>query len=540
MDSDLSGNKLEGEIPKSISNLTNLKGLYLGSNFFSGIVEWGIFSDIKGLKALDLSYNKISKFTNAHPMDSILPKLTDFNLASCNISEFPEFLKSQDRLRRLDLSNNRIEGPIPNWLLNVATESLTLLNLSYNFISSWEQAPSTLPWKKLMYLGLHSNKLQGSLPVPSLSTEYFIISGNNLSGSIHPSFCKLIHLRVLDVSDNNLSVTIPPCLGKNDTSVSELRTLDLNNNQLQGKVPRFLIQCRNLEILNLGHNQIRDTFPFWLLKLPELQSEIFESWNAMTEVSNQDNSSRLKYMGNHSYYQDSVTMMNKGLKMVLVKITMIFTSVDLSNSRFGGEIPKSIGNLRSLHVLNLSSNSFAGLIPSSFGSIKQLESWDLSRNKLSGRIPEEVGKLTFLAYLNLSQNHLTGPIPQGQQFSAFPSFAFEGNWGLCGRPLTENCEGPETPTSKKKQESKFDFCWEVVAMGYGCGLVVGAVAGHVFISNWPIGSPKLLVSTCIGGEDEPVQTFTIVGVCVSSGVLAFPGRRLGEKASFASSGNCSC
>ncbi|KAF3442377.1 hypothetical protein FNV43_RR16293 [Rhamnella rubrinervis] len=465
-DLDLSGNKLDGEIPKSISNLTNLEYLGLGSNFFSGIVDWGIFSDMKELKRLNLSYNKISKFTSAQRMNSIIPKLTGFYLASCNISEFPEFLKSQDKLQTLDLSNNRIEGPIPNWLLDVATESLSRLNLSYNFISSWEQAPSILPWKKLIYLGLHSNKLQGSLVVPSLSTEYFIISGNNLSGSIHPSFCKLIHLRVLDVSDNNLTGTIPPCLGKNDTSILELRTLDLSNNQLQGKVPRSLVQCRNLEILNLGHNQIRDTFPFWLAKLPELQvlvlrsnkfygpiwhqnkfsgfmklriidlsfnefsgnlrSEIFRSWNAMTEVSSQDNSSRLKYMGNYSYYQDSVTVMNKGLEMVLVKITTIFTSIDLSNNRFDGEIPRSIGNLQWLHVLNLSSNSFAGLIPSSFGNIKQFESLDLSNNKLSGRIPEELRKLTFLAYLNLSQNHLTGPIPQGEQFSTFLSSAFEG------------------------------------------------------------------------------------------------------------------
>ncbi|KAF3442378.1 hypothetical protein FNV43_RR16294 [Rhamnella rubrinervis] len=446
-DLDVSFNSdLIGTLPSTLWNLSELTFLDLSDNNFSGIVDWGIFSDMKGLKRLDLSYNQISKFTNAQRLNSFLPKLTYLYLASCNISEFPEFLKSQDELQILDLSNNRIEGPIPNWLLDVATESLTLLNLSYNFISSWEQAPSILPWKNLVYLGLHSNKLQGSLAVPSVSTEYFIISGNNISGSIHPSFCKLIHLQVLDVSDNNLTGTIPPCLG-----FMKLRIIDLSFNEFSGN----------------------------------LRSEIFRSWNAMTEVSNQNNSSRLKYMGNVSYYQDSVAVMNKGLEMVLVTITTIFTSIDLSNNRFDGEIPRSIGNLQSLHVLNLSSNSFAGLIPSSFGNLKELESLDLSKNKLSGRIPEELGKLTFLEYLNLSQNHLTGPIPQGPQISTFPSSAFEGNWGLCGRPLTENCDGPETPPSEKKQESKFDFGWRAVGMGYGCGLVVGAVAGHVIISKWP-------------------------------------------------------
>ncbi|XP_060671817.1 receptor-like protein 33 [Ziziphus jujuba] len=169
-------------------------------------------------------------------------------------------------------------------------------------------------------------------------------------------------------------------------------------------------------------------------------------------------------------------------------ILTIFTSIDLSNNMLEGEIPSSLGNLRSLVVLNLSSNSFTGIIPSSLGNMGDLESLDLSKNKLFGRIPQQLTKLTFLEYLNLSQNRLIGPIPQGRQLDTFSSSSFKGNPGLCGPQLSKKCENVDTPMScpSRELESKVGFSWEGIAIGYGCGLVVGLICGHVTLSrtNW--------------------------------------------------------
>jgi len=41
-----------------------------------------------------------------------------------------------------------------------------------------------------------------------------------------------------------------------------------------------------------------------------------------------------------SYYQDSVTISNKGQQMELVKILTIFTAIDLSSNHFEGQIQK--------------------------------------------------------------------------------------------------------------------------------------------------------------------------------------------------------
>uniref|UniRef100_A0A2N9H7B0 Leucine-rich repeat-containing N-terminal plant-type domain-containing protein n=1 Tax=Fagus sylvatica TaxID=28930 RepID=A0A2N9H7B0_FAGSY len=264
----------------------------------------------------------------------------------------------------------------------------------------------------------------------------------------------------------------------------------------RGKIPRSLVQCRMLEVLNLGNNKLNDTFPFWLESLPELQILVLRAngfhgpiWDPATKIG----FSKLHVIDlSHNNFTGELPSkyfmtLECNANGPPSKILTIFTAIDLSNNRFYGEIPDSVGNLNGLIVLNLSNNSFASHIPSSFGNLTALESLDLSQNLLSGEIPQQLTSLTFLEYLNLSQNHLTGPIPQGGQFSTFQNSSFEGNLGLCGSPLSNKCENNETPTSIPSRDSSFGegFTWKVVVIGYACGLVIGFLIGHVVISRRP-------------------------------------------------------
>ncbi|KAF8391161.1 hypothetical protein HHK36_023462 [Tetracentron sinense] len=539
----LHGNSLSGAIPRSISKLVNLEHLYLSSNNFSGTVELDEFFKLKNLTYLHLSDNSLSLITTVH-INSSFPKFIQLGLSSCNISKFPDFLRNQNELQSLDISNNKIHGQIPKWMWNVGKETLDYMNLSHNFLQGLEEPPAILPWGSLQYLDLHSNQLQGPLPIPSISTSFFSISNNKLTGKIPRLICKASSLEILDLSNNNLSGLIPQCLGDFSKSISvlklrnnrfhgpipqkisngsSLRTLDINNNQLKGHVPRSLVNCKRLEVLDLGNNQLNDTFPFWLESLPKLQvldlrmnkfhgpvgcprtncafsklrivdlsrneftgdfpSTYFLHWSAM--MMSDENKSQFKYMGD-TYYQDSVTVMNKGREMVYEKILTIFTTIDFSYNRFQGEIPESIGNLRSLLRLNFSGNNFAGSIPSSLGNLTMLESLDLSHNKLSGEIPQQLTTLTFLAVLILSGNNLIGPIPRGKQFDTFLNTSYEGNSGLCGFPLLRKCgdtEVVQNPTSLFHQDqdseaTSEEFDWKIVLMGYGCGVIIGVVIGH--------------------------------------------------------------
>jgi len=58
---------------------------------------------------------------------------------------------------------------------------------------------------------------------------------------------------------------------------NRLRTLAFNGNQLEGLLPKSLVNCINLEVLNLGNNKINDSFPYWLEALPKLQVFVLRS-----------------------------------------------------------------------------------------------------------------------------------------------------------------------------------------------------------------------------------------------------------------------
>jgi hypothetical protein len=56
-----------------------------------------------------------------------------------------------------------------------------------------------------------------------------------------------------------------------------LEYLNLNGNELEGKISSSIINCAMLEVLDLGNNKIDDTFPYFLETLPKLQILILKS-----------------------------------------------------------------------------------------------------------------------------------------------------------------------------------------------------------------------------------------------------------------------
>jgi hypothetical protein len=157
-----------------------------------------------------------------------------------------------------------------------------------------------------------------------------------------------------------------------------LRVVDFSQNKLEGKIPKSLANCTELEILNLEQNNINDVFPSWLGVLPDLRVMILRSnglhgvigkpetnvefprlqivdlsnnsfkgklpleylrnWTAMKNVRNehliymQANTSflTLHYTMNEQY-EYSMTMTNKGVMRLYEKIQDSLTSIDLSS-----------------------------------------------------------------------------------------------------------------------------------------------------------------------------------------------------------------
>ncbi|KAF2620632.1 hypothetical protein F2Q68_00038328 [Brassica cretica] len=540
---DMAHNLFSSRILEPISKLPNLTHLDLS---FQNTTTYTInfdFLPFKSLEYMDLSGNSVSVLNTSSTNLSFLI------LSNCNLTEFPTFIKTLRNLEGLDVSKNRLKGKVPEWLWKLP--SLGHANLSHN---SFSGSPKVLLNSSLSDLDLSSNTFHGSFPIIPHTIKVMAASNNNFSGGIPLTLCQASQLRLLDLSHNSFSGSIHRCL--TNVSVLKLRNngltgrlpdidnrllviLDVGHNQISGKLPRSLVNCTSLKFLNVERNRISDTFPFWLNALPQLEVIVLRSNRFHGPISSPGislsfaalsimdislnnfngslppdyfanlseplvNSPPVKrwpeYRGDWHYYKyptepwyyPSIYLRSKGRNMELEKIPDRCAVIEFSGNSFGGQIPESIGLLKSLIVLDLSNNGFTGRIPSSLAKLTQLESLDLSRNQLSGRIPQELRVLTFLSYTNMSHNRLTGQIPQGTQIGGQPKSSFEGNIDLCGLPLEETCfrettGAPSTPQTHEPELSKQEqlLNWKAAAIGYGPGVLFGVAIGQAFATYKP-------------------------------------------------------
>ncbi|KAK9161989.1 hypothetical protein Syun_002891 [Stephania yunnanensis] len=464
---DLSYNLLQGNIPKFISKFTSLERLDLRSNNFHGVVDPRMFASLKNLSLIDLSDN-IMLLIDTSDLVITIPSLSEFAASSCNLSAVPRFLRYQPHLSSLNLSDNQIQGKMPDWLWT----NLESVDLSNNSLVGFEDPFSNHSSSSMRYLHLSSNHFEGSVPIFPSSLETLDLSSNHFEGSL-PNFPKgmdiislsknkfigAIPLTIcnsswsrIDLSHNQISGEIPSCLfnglmdpfyfsvvdlSKNklqgmipDTFGSEcsLEGLNLNGNQLEGPLPRSLVNCRDLSVLDLGNNQIDDTFPFWLEHLESLQvlmlqtnkfhgpirrrhiaNSSFESLHIISLSANSFTGHLpLEYFPSlylkGMYENDDHQTSHSSVSDVVMYTFLMFPNKGQALEYSSVQIPV-------LNAIDLSSNLFDGEIAASIGDYKSLMSLNLSHNSLVGKIPSSLANLRQLESLDLSNNDLMGEIP---------------------------------------------------------------------------------------------------------------------------------
>ncbi|XP_020962539.1 receptor-like protein 12 [Arachis ipaensis] len=532
---DLCNNELQGNFPESIFHLVNLTHLCLSSDNWSGIVHFSMFSKLQNLEYLCLSGCSSLWLKSETSVNYTFSSLRVLQLLSSNITGWSKFSGKFPKLYSLELYNNSLQEKVPKWIHGM--DSLFYLNLSHNNFTSMVH----FPWYQLVFLDL---------------------SFNSMADDISSFFCNATFLQVINLSHNKFTGTFPQCLANSSSlwdldlqmnklhgtlpdTFQYLTTLNLNGNQFEGLLPKSLSKCSRLVDLNFGNNQFEDTFPNWLQNLSKLEilvlrgnklyghianlksENIFPSliifdiscnnfsgslpkayiqnFRAM-KIVDDDVRSHMSYIQTYwaisgdttEEYDNSMIATIKSISLTFKKIPDGFAIIDLSENKFEGEIPDDFGELGALIGLNLSHNSLIGPIPCSLGNLTKLESLDLSSNMLTGDIPTELANLNFLEVLNLSQNQLVGPIPRGKQFDTFSNDSYEGNMGLCGLPLSVQCNNnvPLQQYPSSEAEDKFGFGWKPVAIGYACGMVVGIGLGYCVFS---IGKPEWLV-VLFGGK----------------------------------------
>ncbi|XP_048438732.1 receptor-like protein EIX2 isoform X1 [Pyrus x bretschneideri] len=184
--------------------------------------------------------------------------------------------------------------------------------------------------------------------MPNLNSLY--LSENHLNGNIPRSICNMQQLQELSLFENHLNGTIPPFV----YNMKQLQILSLRSNQFHGEFRHAWSVGSNMRYLDVSQNNLSGNIPTSLGVLISL--EVLKLNNLDGEIPNSlQNCSQL-------------------------------TSIDLGDNKLFGKISQWIGglNVSMLNMIRLRSNKFSGHISQQLCNLQQLHILDLSHNNISG------------------------------------------------------------------------------------------------------------------------------------------------------------
>ncbi|XP_029125589.1 receptor-like protein EIX1 [Cajanus cajan] len=274
--------------------------------------------------------------------------------------------------------------------------------------------------QNIQHLDLSFNDFRGTqIPqhMDSLKNlRYLNLSWSDFAGRIPHELGNLSKLEYLDLKENSLYGTIPSQLGK----LTRLCYLDLSYNSynLGGKIPSQLGKLTRLRYLDLSYNEIHGEIPYQLGNLSQLR------YLHLLETS----LSGIPFQSLWIRRNLITSPIPDGFGRVMKSLEVL----DLESNNLQGEIPSSIGNIRTLQQLNLGRNNLQGEIPISLGNICTLQKLLLNENNLSGEISSIIqnssrcNKHVFLT-MDLSYNQIAGVLPSLSIFTSLKELYLSNN-----------------------------------------------------------------------------------------------------------------
>ncbi|KAG7533532.1 Leucine-rich repeat [Arabidopsis thaliana x Arabidopsis arenosa] len=368
---DLSSNQLSGNIPPSFSILESLEYLSLSDNSFEGFFSLSPLASLTNLKVFIMSSTSV--MLQVETQNNWQPKfqLSVVVLRLCSLEKIPNFLMYQKNLRLVDLSDNRLSGIIPAWLLenNPELEVLQLKNNSFTIF----QMPTTV--HNLQVLDISENDIGGLFP-------------DNI-GHVLPS---LVHL---NGSNNGFQGNFPLSMGE----MKNISFLNLAYNNLSGELPRsFVTGCFSLGFLQLSHNKFSGDFlprrtNFTSLSVLRINNNLFTGKIGVDLSANLLSGALPSLVG--SILWPRFFLHNNNFTGPIPDTLLGGVQIlDLRNNKLSGSIPQIV-NTQDMSILLLRGNNLSGYIPRTLCELSNIRLLDLSNNKLNGFIPSCFNNLSF-------------------------------------------------------------------------------------------------------------------------------------------------
>ncbi|KAH0853558.1 LOW QUALITY PROTEIN: hypothetical protein HID58_093076 [Brassica napus] len=437
---DVDSNKLSGNFPIALLNLTKLTYLSLSYNQFTGILP----PNISSLSSLENFEARQNSFFGTIPSTLFftIPSLGTIDLADqlrsvleshCQPTRY--IFKNATSLRSLNLGHNHFVGKLPRSLISCSALefflSQTTLVEQQGDVVSWDGITRAMPSSVFSILLTTISSLEIPSQLGTLKELTLLNLSNTLSsGTVPTELLHLTKLVSLDLSSNSLSAQ-KSFLNNLSQNLTNLEELNLGLVDISSEIPPNISKLSSLKSLSLDECNL---FVFFMI--PTIQS--------INLQGNQDMVGSLPE--NNSLVFLDLSWISLGNLPVSINNLKHLTTLKLGFCNLHGQISSSLGNLTNLSTLDLSSNfsmvisllhleissilPLYGQIPPSFANLNQLTTLSLVSNKLSGNfplpcitqshkvvrvitgtLPPNISALCNLETLEASENIFTGTLP---------------------------------------------------------------------------------------------------------------------------------
>jgi len=398
------GTSIGGQIPEEFGLLSDLEELVLAENNFDGTIPTQL-NQLTNLRELSLHQTtSASGMTGGLPAFTNLAKLEVLHLGSNNLGgTLPDSFLSGNTVAGgdidVDLSDNKLEGPIPSSWADRFT--LLYIDLSDNQIDSIDSSfcDKISGWMEgdVGFYGCEG------LLCPKGTYNWFGRKSDDDQSCADCSFALYAGFTECDDSETNSprkilerfyyatngddwaeksnwmsADNICDWEGVYCNVQGDIESLDASENGLTGNVDPSIFELSFLKELDLNGNSVNINFD-GIEKALSLET-LYLSDNGLTSIAGISAAQSLK-------------------------------NLHLTANNLAGPLPAELFQMTNLETLFMNYNSLTGRLPSTVGQLTKLKELYLLGNKLNGQLPAGLGALSRLEILSLSENQFSGTLP---------------------------------------------------------------------------------------------------------------------------------